>query len=116
MQGQDNMTTLNQLGGVHCLAENAVLTLPGREIRLPILSGTEDEYGLDISALRSQTGYITVDPGFENTGACESGITYIDTAEAYKTFHWIADATKGLPRDKLFIQSKVDGRPEDVLE
>ena len=72
------MTTLNQLGGVHCLAENAVLTLPGREIRLPILSGTEDEYGLDISALRSQTGYITVDPGFENTGACESGITFID--------------------------------------
>ncbi|MBV8316807.1 MAG: citrate (Si)-synthase, partial [Planctomycetaceae bacterium] len=55
-----------------------MLTLPGREIHLPILSGTEDEYGLDISALRRQTGYITVDPGFENTGACESGITFID--------------------------------------
>jgi aryl-alcohol dehydrogenase-like predicted oxidoreductase len=47
--------------------------------------------------------------------AYEHGITYIDTAEAYMTFHWIADAIKSLPREKLFIQSKVDGRPEDVL-
>ena len=47
------MTTLNQLGGVHCLAENAVLRLPGREIRLPILSGTEDEYGRVDSRLES---------------------------------------------------------------
>jgi aryl-alcohol dehydrogenase-like predicted oxidoreductase len=43
------------------------------------------------------------------------GVTYIDTAEAYQTFGWIGDAIKGLPREKLFIQSKVDGRPEDVL-
>ncbi|HSV14129.1 MAG TPA: aldo/keto reductase [Tepidisphaeraceae bacterium] len=47
--------------------------------------------------------------------AFDSGITYIDTAEAYKTFNWIAEATKGLPRERLFIQSKVDGRPDDVL-
>jgi 1-deoxyxylulose-5-phosphate synthase len=47
--------------------------------------------------------------------AYDRGITYIDTAEAYHTFEMIADAIKGLPREKLFIQSKVDGRPEDVL-
>jgi predicted aldo/keto reductase-like oxidoreductase len=47
--------------------------------------------------------------------AYDRGITYIDTAESYQTFDWIADAIKGLPREKLFIQSKVDGRPEDVL-
>ena len=47
--------------------------------------------------------------------AYDRGITYIDTAQAYSTFDWIADAIKGLPREKLFIQSKVDGRPEDVL-
>jgi predicted aldo/keto reductase-like oxidoreductase len=47
--------------------------------------------------------------------AYDRGITYIDTAQAYQTFDWIADATKGLPREKLFIQSKVDGRPEDIL-
>ncbi len=47
--------------------------------------------------------------------AYDQGITYIDTAERYATFPWIADAIKGLPREKLFIQSKVPGRPEDVL-
>jgi len=47
--------------------------------------------------------------------AYDRGITYIDTAESYDTFNWIADAIKGLPREKLFIQSKVDGRPDDVL-
>jgi len=47
--------------------------------------------------------------------AYDRGITYIDTAESYQTFGLIADAIKGLPREKLFIQSKMDGRPEDVL-
>jgi len=47
--------------------------------------------------------------------AYDHGITYIDTAQAYATFDLIADAIKGLPREKLFIQSKVDGRPADVL-
>ena len=47
--------------------------------------------------------------------AYDHGITYIDTAQAYQTFGWIGSAIKGLPREKLFIQSKVDGRPEDVL-
>jgi len=45
----------------------------------------------------------------------DSGITYIDTAERYATFPWIGDAIKGLPREKLFIQTKVPGQPEDVL-
>ena len=47
--------------------------------------------------------------------AYDQGITYIDTAESYRTFEWISDAVKGLPREKLFIQSKMDGKPEDVL-
>jgi predicted aldo/keto reductase-like oxidoreductase len=47
--------------------------------------------------------------------AYDQGITYIDTAQRYQTFHWIGDAIKGLPREKLFIQSKVPGQPEDVL-
>jgi predicted aldo/keto reductase-like oxidoreductase len=47
--------------------------------------------------------------------AYDQGITYIDTAQAYSTFEWIADAIKGLPREKLFIQSKVPGKPDDVL-
>jgi len=47
--------------------------------------------------------------------AYDQGITYIDTAAAYRTFGWIGAATKGLPREKIFIQSKMDGRSEDVL-
>jgi predicted aldo/keto reductase-like oxidoreductase len=47
--------------------------------------------------------------------AYDQGITYIDTAQRYATFDWIGDAIKGLPREKLFIQSKVPGQPEDVL-
>jgi aryl-alcohol dehydrogenase-like predicted oxidoreductase len=47
--------------------------------------------------------------------AYDQGIRYFDCAEAYSTFGWIAEATKGLPREKLFIQSKIDGKPADVL-
>jgi len=45
----------------------------------------------------------------------DSGLTYIDCAERYATFNWIGDAIKDLPREKLFLQSKVPGQPEDVL-
>ena len=48
------------------------------EIELPIVRGTENELGADISKLRAQTGFITLDYGYMNTGACESAITYID--------------------------------------
>ena len=47
--------------------------------------------------------------------AYDQGITYFDCAQAYKTFEWMGGAIKGMPREKLFIQSKVPGRPEDVL-
>ena len=47
--------------------------------------------------------------------AYDQGITYIDTADSYETFGLIADAIKGLPREKLFIQSKMEGSPEDAL-
>lgn len=47
--------------------------------------------------------------------AYDQGITYLDCAQSYRTFDWIADSVKGLPREKLFIQSKIPGKPEDVL-
>ncbi len=47
--------------------------------------------------------------------AYDQGITYLDCAQAYSTFEWMGDAIKGLPREKLFIQSKVPGQPGDVL-
>ena len=48
--------------------------------------------------------------------AYDQGITYIDTAENYKTHTFVGDAIKGLPREKLFIQSKMPGVPERPLE
>jgi aryl-alcohol dehydrogenase-like predicted oxidoreductase len=48
--------------------------------------------------------------------AYDQGIRYFDCAEAYSTFGWMADAIKGLPREQLFIQSKIDGKPADLLK
>jgi hypothetical protein len=48
--------------------------------------------------------------------AYDRGVTYIDCAQSYATFEWIGDAIKGLPREKLFLQSKIPGQPEKVLE
>ncbi len=58
--------------------EKAILKLNGQDYELPIIMGTEGEKGIDITKLRAMTGYITLDPGFANTGSCESSITYID--------------------------------------
>jgi citrate synthase len=56
----------------------AKVVLDGRDCDLPVVVGTEGEVGLDISQLRAQTGAITLDPGYVNTGSCESAITFID--------------------------------------
>lgn len=48
--------------------------------------------------------------------AYDHGITYFDCAQAYRTFDWMAPAIKGLPREKLFIQSKIPGKPEKIIE
>ena len=47
--------------------------------------------------------------------AHERGITYIDCAQSYKTFEWIGTAIKGLAREKVFLQSKIGGKPDDIL-
>jgi citrate synthase len=60
------------------MSETAKLILNGQEIDLPVITGSEDEKAIDISKLRSSTGYITLDPGFKNTGSTQSAITYLD--------------------------------------
>jgi citrate synthase len=56
----------------------ATLQYDNQTIELPIVTGTENERGVDIRRLRSTTGLITLDDGYGNTGACESNITFID--------------------------------------
>ncbi len=48
--------------------------------------------------------------------AYDQGIRYIDTAQSYQTHEWVRDAIKGLPREKLFIQTKMSGTPEKPME
>src|SRR5690349_21482381 len=50
----------------------------GKSVSLPVVEGTEGERAIDIEKLRSATGLITLDPGYGNTGACRSAITFID--------------------------------------
>ena len=58
--------------------DTAFLTYAGKTYELPVVVGSEDEHAIDISDLRSESGLITLDPGFGNTGACQSAITFID--------------------------------------
>ena len=59
-------------------SKTASLKLDDKEIVLPIVVGTEGERGVDVRKLRDDTGYITFDDGYANTGACESKVTFID--------------------------------------
>ena len=60
------------------MANTATLSYEGKSIELPVLEGTENEFGIDIKALRAKTNLITLDPGFKNTGSCQSAITFLD--------------------------------------
>lgn len=60
------------------MADAAKLTVGDKTVSLPIVVGTEDEVGLDISKLRAETGAITLDEGFVNTGSTTSAITFLD--------------------------------------
>jgi citrate synthase len=57
---------------------SATLTHKGKPVTLPVVMGSEGESAIDIQKLRATTGLITLDPGFGNTGACRSAITFID--------------------------------------
>ncbi len=60
------------------MSDTAKLIVDGKEYQYPIITGTEDERAIDISNLRSDTGLVTMDPGYKNTGSTHSTITYLD--------------------------------------
>ena len=77
----------------------AKLSLPdGQYLELPVLTGTANEKAIDISKLRKKTGYITLDPGFVNTGTCESAITFLDGENGILQF-------RGYPIEQLAAES-----------
>jgi len=76
------------------MTEYVTLTYGGRTIELPVLTGSEGEKGIDIVKLRDQTGLITVDPGYANTGSCTSAITFMDGEKGILRY-------RGIPVEQL---------------
>ncbi len=61
------------------MSDKATLEINGNSYEFPVVVGTENEVAIDVKALRSSTGgVITIDPGYKNTGSCESAITFLD--------------------------------------
>ena len=86
---------MSQTAARDLVTNNAVLYLPdGQTIELPVIIGTEDEHAIDISRLRPQTGHITMDPGYGNTGSCQSKITFLDGEKGILRY-------RGIPIEQL---------------
>lgn len=60
------------------MSDKAILEYQGKKYEFPVIKGTEDELGIDIKKMRSSTGMVTLDPGYKNTGSCQSAITFLD--------------------------------------
>jgi citrate synthase len=78
--------------------EFAELHFDGKEAKLPLIEGTTGERAIDIGKLRDQTGLITLDSGYGNTGSCRSAITFIDGEKGILRY-------RGIPIEELAEQS-----------
>jgi citrate synthase len=81
------------------VAEKSILQIKNLQYELPLIEGTEGEIGIDIRKLREQTGCITYDPGFGNTGACDSSICFIDGEKGILRY-------RGIPIEELAEKSE----------
>ncbi len=80
------------------MSEIAKIQLGDKQYELPIITGSEDEKGIDISKLRALTNHVTLDIGFKNTGATKSAITYLDGENGILQY-------RGYPIEQLAEQS-----------
>ena len=99
------------------MAETAQLKLGEQTIELPVVEGTENEKGVDVSALRAKTGYVTLDNGYMNTGACSSAITFIDGEKGVLRYRGIpievlAERSTFLETAYLLIEGKLPTQGE----
>src|SRR5580765_8919499 len=78
--------------------KNVELNLKVTPCKIPVVEGSEKEMAIDISALRSETGYITLDDGYANTGSCLSKITFIDGEQGILRY-------RGIPIEELAEKS-----------
>src|SRR5512145_939747 len=84
--------------GEGSMAETAELRSRNGTIQLPVVEGSEGERAVDISKLRDETGLITLDPGYANTGSCRSAITFIDGEKGVLRY-------RGYPIEELAAKS-----------
>lgn len=80
------------------MSNSAEVKLDGKTYQLPVVVGSEGEKGIDVQKLRNDSGYITLDPGYGNTGACESAITFIDGEKGILRY-------RGIPIEELAEKS-----------
>ncbi|QDU64223.1 Citrate synthase 1 [Planctomycetes bacterium Pan216] len=78
--------------------EKATLTYDGQSMEMPVLTGTEEERGVDITQLRGEMGLVTLDPGYGNTGSTTSKITFIDGEKGILRY-------RGIPIEELAEKS-----------
>jgi citrate synthase len=96
----------------------AKLVLPGgKEAPLPVIVGTEDEHAVDIRNLRQETGYITLDSGFMNTGSTTSAITYLDGEQGILRYRGysiedLAEHSDFVETSYLLINGQLPTKPE----
>jgi citrate synthase len=99
------------------MGETAKLCIGDQTVELPIIVGTEGERALDIRRLRAETGYITLDPGYANTGSCRSAITFIDGDQGILRYRGIpiedlAERSNFLEVAYLLVYGRLPTRPE----
>ncbi|MFO7884542.1 MAG: citrate synthase [Desulfobacteraceae bacterium] len=99
------------------MTEYATLTLEGKEYKLPVITGSEGEKAVDITRLRDQSGYVTFDPGYANTGACKSAITFMDGEKGILRYRGIpieqlAEHSSFVETAYLLISGKLPTREE----
>jgi len=80
------------------MSKEAKLELEGKSYPLPVVEGSEGEKAVDVSSLRANTGYITLDEGYGNTGSCVSQITFIDGEKGILRY-------RGIPIEELAEKS-----------
>ncbi|MFW6180093.1 MAG: citrate synthase [Desulfohalobiaceae bacterium] len=76
------------------MSESVKLIFNDHSYELPLIQGSEGEQALDISALRRETGLVTYDPGYPNTGSCKSKITFMDGEQGILRY-------RGIPIEQL---------------
>lgn len=97
--------------------DKATLTINNETFDLPVITGSMNEKAIDISELRKKSGYITLDPGYQNTGSCLSDITFIDGEKGVLKYRGIdievlAEKSSFIETAYLLIYGKLPTRDE----